>query len=64
MFYLLIEGKFPKLGVWNSQGKRCLPQGKWELSDDTFYFCLIEGKHSGIKIGHEQQKFENKKNQQ
>lgn len=32
-----------------------------EPSDYTFYFCLIEGKHSGIKIGHEQQKFGNKK---
>lgn len=26
-----------------------------------FTFDLIEGKHSGIKIGHEQQKFRNKK---
>lgn len=49
------------MGVWNTKSKRCLPQGKWEFSDYTFYFCLIEGKHSGIKIGHEQQKSGNKK---
>lgn len=62
MFYLLIERNFlPAVGVWKSKGQRCLPQGKWEFSGSTLDCCLIEGKHSGIKIGHEQQKFGNKK---
>lgn len=30
------------------------------VANYAFYFRLIEGKHSGIKIGHEQQKFRNK----
>lgn len=57
---LVGKKKFLLVGIRSTKGERCLLQGKLE-SCQLHFLLLQEGKHSGIKIGHEQQKFRNKK---
>lgn len=55
------ENSFLQWGFGTSRVKGACHKGSETVLRLYFYFCLIEGKHSGIKIGHEQQKFGNKK---
>lgn len=59
MFYLLLEKiSFLNLGFGAPRVKGATRKVE---SCQSHFLLLIEGKHSGIKIGHEQQKFRNKK---
>lgn len=51
---------FPQSRKWRTKGGRC-PKESLRVANCTS--DLLEGKHSGIKIGHKQQKFRNKNQQ-
>lgn len=51
---------FPQSGIWSTKGKGAAKKVE-ELPVKRFTSGLREGKHSGIRIGHEQQEFRSKK---
>lgn len=62
MFYLLLENfPFLSLGFGAPRVNKGAAKKVEELPVKRFTSGLREGKHSGIRIGHEQQEFRSKK---